>query len=451
MRTTRQPAHRPHPAFQTPAASALRAVAAQPGAHRPLPVGRLRYRRSLTPLGTRATVAVALAAAVTGVAGSTAVAALNVRPAVSTHTLAIATGTGPHLAPAGSTGSTGSTVLAPVRVQRSSPATNTGAVTPPAPVSSTPTGLKAPVVGLVDRHHAPPASYAPAVRSFVVDTTWASVQPVQGGPIVHPNAIDTAIAYARANDMALKLRVAAGIDAPAWAKTLDGPPMTFSYTAATVRSAGTVAGTVGRFWTPKFSAAYADLQAKLAAAYDAVPQVRETTVTQCGTIFNETYLRNTKDPQNAATLLAAGFTVAKDNECHAAQIQAHKVWTHTMSEVAFNPYQAIQPDGSTKQDLAYTLSQMDYCRQVLGANCMLANFSLSSSRITDSQYSQMYQHMIALGGGMNFQTATAAKIGSYTTVLAWAASVGANSVELPTGYTTWPITTLTSYASKMAS
>ena len=117
--------------------------------------------------------------------------------------------------------------------------------------------------------------------------------------------------------------------------------------------------------------------------------------------------------------------------------------------MAFNPYQAIQPDGSVKQDMAYTLSQMDYCRQVLGPRCLLANFSLSSSRITDTQYGVMYKHMLALGGAYNFQTATAAKIGSYTTVLAWAASVGAKSVELPTGYTSWPVATLASYASKM--
>ena len=446
MRSTRQPLRQPHPAFQSAATQAAQAAsAAARGAHRPAPVGRLRYRRSLTPLGRRTSVAVALAAAVTVVAGSTAVAALNMRP-TALHTPALATGSlaGPHLAPAAVPA--GSTRLG----------TRTGSVVrKPQPaavviVTSTGTaGLKAPASGLVDRHHAPPAAYAPAVRSYVVDTTWASVQPVAGGPIVHPNAIDTAVTYARANGMALKLRVAAGIDAPAWAKSLDGPPMTFYYTAATVSSAGTVAGTVGRFWTPKFAAAYADLQVKLAATYDNVPEIRETSVTQCGTIFNETYLRNTKDPRNAATLLAGGFTRAKDDQCHAAQIQAHSVWTHTYSEVAFNPYQAIQPDGTTKQDMTYTLSQMDYCRQVLGANCLLANFSLSSSRITDSQYGLMYKHMQALGGAMNFQTATAAKIGSYTTVLAWAANFGASSVELPTGYTSWPVATLSSYATKM--
>jgi hypothetical protein len=408
----------------------------------PKPVGRLRHRRSLSPLAKRVVVAAALATSASVIIGSTAVAALNVGPSavkraplLSTHSLAA-----PHTAPAAPAAPHG---------------TGTGAIvhlSSPNAVISVPTNAlaKGPVVGLVDRHHAPTAAYAGVVRSFVVDTTWASVQPVQGGPIVHPNAIDDAIKLAQSNGMNLKLRVAAGIDAPAWAKTLDGPPMTFYYTAATVSSSGTVAGTVGHFWTPKFAAAYADLQAKLAAAYDDVPQVRETTVTQCGTIFNETYLRNTKDPRNALALLAGGFTRAKDDVCHSDQILAHKVWQHTFSEVAFNPYQAIQPDGSTKQDLTYTLSQMDYCRQVLGANCMLANFSLSSSRITDTQYSLMYKHMQALGGFMNFQTATAAKIGSYTTVLAWAASVGASSVELPTGYTSWPVLTLGSYAAKMS-
>jgi hypothetical protein len=57
--------------------------------------------------------------------------------------------------------------------------------------------------------------------------------------------------------------------------------------------------------------------------------------------------------------------------------------------------------------------------------------------------------MQALGGAINFQTATAAKIGSYTEVIAFAGSVGASSVELPTGYTSWPVATLASLATKM--
>jgi hypothetical protein len=308
--------------------------------------------------------------------------------------------------------------------------------------------VKAPVVGLVDRHHVPPSAVAGVVRSFVVDVPWATLQPVQGGPLVHPNPIDAAIAQARAGGFALKLRVEAGIAAPQWAKTLDGPPMTFYYTDATVSSAGTVAGTVGRFWTPAFSAAYAALQVRLAAAYDGVPEIRETTVTQCQTIFAETYLRNAKDPRNTSALLADGFTRAGDDQCHAAQLQAHRVWKRTRSEVAFNPYQGIAPTGAVTQDTAYTLGQMDGCRQVLARMCVLANFSLSSDRIADPEYGAIYEHMRALGAPIDFQTATAAKIGDYAKAITFASDLGASSVELPSGYATWPLPTLASLAAR---
>lgn len=338
-------------------------------------------------------------------------------------------------------------------------------VTPHAPVVTSPSagtgsgstgststaGLKAPLRGLLDRHHAPSTSYKSVISGFVVPVSWASLQPTQGGPIVHPNAIDNAIKIAAANGQGIKLRVEAGLDAPAWAKTLDGPAVTMKYTAATKAKTGTVAGTVGRFWTAKFAAAYQDLQTKLAAAYDNVPQVRETDITRCQTIFAETYLRDTMDRNNAKALVAAGFTRGLDDVCHNQQILAHQVWKHTLSDVAFNPYTAIAPDGSVKLDLAYTLSQMDYCRQVLGARCVLSNHSLADKRITNKNYSTIYAKMRALSssGPFNFQTATAEKIGSFEKVLSWAGSVGAASVELPTGYTSWSMATLKAADSKM--
>ena len=147
----------------------------------------------------------------------------------------------------------------------------------------------------------------------MVNTTWASLQPQQGGPIAHPNDIDRAIEQARSNGYTLKLRVRAGIDAPEWAKRLDGSPIPMTYTAATVKKAGQSAGTIGRFWTPRFGAAYNDLQTKLAATYDGVPEIRQTDITRCSTIFAETYLRNTKDKANAKALISAGYTRAADD------------------------------------------------------------------------------------------------------------------------------------------
>lgn len=311
-------------------------------------------------------------------------------------------------------------------------------------------GLKAPMSGLLDRHHAPTTGFTSLIHGYVVDVAWASLQPTQGGALVHPNAIDTAIAYAKAHNMALKLRVAAGTGAPAWAKSLDGAPIPVKYTAATKGKAGVVAGTIGRFWLPKFGAAYQDLQNKLAAAYDDVPQIRETDVTRCATIFEETYLRNTKLAENATTLLRAGFTRALDDVCHNQQIQAHTVWKHTRSDVSFNTYQAIASDGSVKGDLTYTLSQMDYCRQILGARCVLSNHSLSSTRLADKDMIAIYGKMkaMAASGPFALQTATAAKIGDWNKAITWAVTSGASSIELPTGYTSWSLSTLNAIQGK---
>lgn len=306
-------------------------------------------------------------------------------------------------------------------------------------------GLKAPVYGLLDRHHAPSATFSSVVKAYVVTASWADLQPTQNGPLVRPNAIDSAVTYARSRGMTLTLRVDAGISAPEWAKELGGPPITIRYTKATPGVAGNIAGTVGRFWTPAFTAAYASLQVKLAALYDGTPEIRETDVTQCSTIFAETYLRDAADPRNVAALLAAGFTRALDDACHNSQIQAHRVWVRTLSVVSFNPYQWIHSDGTVRPDLAYTQSQMVYCRQVLGRRCVLGNHSLSRSRVSaPGEYATMYSSMKALGAPFAFQTAIMAKIGDLQWVLDWAAADGAASVELPTGYESTSPSSLTS-------
>jgi hypothetical protein len=327
--------------------------------------------------------------------------------------------------------------------------TTTTPTTTPTTEATTST-LKAPIVGLLDRQKAPTAPQNAHVRAFVVDASWASLQPQQGGAITHPNDIDRAIDVARANGYTLKLRVRAGIDAPEWAKKLDGAPVPMTYTAATVKKAGTSAGTIGRFWTPKFGVAYDDLQTKLAAAYDGVPEIRQTDITRCSTIFSETYLRNTKDAANAKALLSAGFTRAADDLCHSQQVASHRVWKRTLSNLAMNPYQAISADGSVKKDLAYTLAEMKACRQVLADRCVLENRSVSSSRLKDSDYTAIYAEMKRLGGTFGFQTATAAKIGDYNAVLTWAANFGAASIELPAGYQDWPLSTIQSASASFA-
>ena len=76
---------------------------------------------------------------------------------------------------------------------------------------------------------------------------------------------------------------------------------------------------------------------------------------------------------------------------------------------------------------------MEYCRQTLGAACVLENNSLRDPP-QGAGYLAMYENMTSLGKPIAFQTATAVRIGSLTQVLAYAESSGADSVELPAGY-----------------
>jgi len=297
--------------------------------------------------------------------------------------------------------------------------------------------LKTPIVGLLDRHRAPPAERQDAVNAYVVDVPWAELQPRAGQEIVRDNAIDKAVSLARRDGLQLKLRVRAGIDAPDWAKVIGGAPVPIYHTENNRGDPGAVAGTIGRFWLPEFSAAYADLQTRLAAIYDGVPQIRQTDVSQCSTIYSETYLRGTSNPDNVTSLVGAGFTRAADERCHIDQISAHRVWRQTLSDVAFNPYTAIEADGSTRTDLAYTLDQMSRCRSLLGARCVLQNNSISSTVIASKNYRAMYEKMRSLGGPIDFQTAMPSRIGDHNEVLGWAAEICASSVELPSSYPTW--------------
>ncbi len=294
------------------------------------------------------------------------------------------------------------------------------------------TGLKDPVRGLLDRQHYP-KGFDSVIKSYVVEVPWAQLQRRPGGALVHPNPIGHALAQARAAGMRIKLRVGVGTDAPRWAKRIGGPPIPVYYTSATAGHSG-VAGTIGRFWLPAFGAAYRDLQQKLAAAYDGNPTLAQVAITRCSTIFSETYLRNTRDQRNIDALLAAGFTRAADDVCHERQMLAHRAWKHTRSSLSINPYQAISSDGSVKMDLSYSLAQMAQCRRILRRRCVLENYSLSSSRITDPAYAPIYARMQRLGPPFDFQTSTMAKVGNLSDVLEYALSIGATSVELPSGY-----------------
>jgi hypothetical protein len=294
--------------------------------------------------------------------------------------------------------------------------------------------IKPTIAGLIQIDGVPPQSYWGAVSNHVVEAYWTDLQPSQGGPLAAGNAIDQAITQVQslnaANpglNMRLKVRIYAGIHAPDWAKSIGGAPVTVT------DPTDNKTGTIGRFWLPAFGAAYDDLVQKVAAKYDAVPELLDVTVARCTTVYSEPFIRDASDAASRQALLAAGFSAQADEQCLLSQIDSHKVFARTRSSLAFNPYQHINADGSWSTDEAFTEQAMDYCRSTLGARCVLENNSIRWPEL-GSAYAQMYDHMALLGAPITFQTATLPRIGSLLQTLAWAVQKGADSVELPGGY-----------------
>jgi hypothetical protein len=303
--------------------------------------------------------------------------------------------------------------------------------------------VKPVIRGLVDRQGEPAKNMLSVVHAYVVKVNWADLQPTPFGPIAADNAIDKAIARVRMPDykavgMVLKLRVLAGIGAPEWVKRLGGAPIPYNDNQD---GASVDGGTIGRFWTPEFGTAYQDLQTKLAAKYDDVPEIRELTVSRCSTIFDELFVRQPGDQQNNAGLLGAGYSDSADEQCIEQAIQAHAVWKHTTSDVDFSPFPNVA-DPSQPPDLAFTERVMRMCRDTLGPRCGLQNNAISTDKLDNPMFTSMYAAMTALGPPIILQTAANKRIGNPDQVLAAAVRVGADSIELPAGYPRWPMSLL---------
>ena len=358
------------------------------------------------------------------------------------------------------TSTTTSTAPSTTTTSTTRPSTTTTTTTSPPPTSTTTTTTTAPppppsvkpqIGGVCDRQHEARSAYLGVVNCFVVQADWSALQPTEGGPIAANNVIDQAIASVNQQNAAnpglnlrIKLRVYAGVAAPDWAKQLDGAPVTLKDPQT-----GAPIGTVPRFWTSKFGAAYDNLMQQLAGRYDSAPALLEVAVSRCTTQFAEPFLRQANDPDNRAAYLAAGYTTAQDEACLQAQLGTHaRLWQHTRSGVAFSPFQTLDSSG-VHQDEAFTEHMMDYCRQVLGSRCVLGNNTISWP-VPGGNYTSMYQHIAALGGPIYFQTATAAKIGDWQATLNWAVEEGAGMIELPAGYDPdWALSDLAGYDSRL--
>lgn len=286
------------------------------------------------------------------------------------------------------------------------------------------------LTGVMDREGPPPARLAGVMDTYALHLHWKNLQPRAGGRLA-TRGLDRALNAAAEDGERVKLRVLTGVQSPDWAKRLGGPPVHVT------NPANGQYGTVPRFWTRRFGAAYAELQRRLAGRYDDSRVVAEVAISRCTLFYAEPFLRHAWLGANRSALVRAGYTPRADKACHRQEIDAHRVWSRTRSGLALNPAQLVGSSGRIVVDDRFTARMMAYCRNRLHGRCILENLSIRSpiSGLDPDprrpHYRRMYRAMKAQGPPVAFQTATAARMGNCSRTLEWAIDMRAAYVELP--------------------
>jgi len=230
---------------------------------------------------------------------------------------------------------------------------------------------------------------------IVVNVSWAQLEPSQGQWDFAPlNASLAAVsAYNAANSsdpLAVKLRVWGGYTAPAWAKQIDGAPI--SVPGDSQRPAG---GTLGRYWSADYEQQWTDLQDALAKQYDADALVREVAVTSCNTASAEPFVM---DGTAIAALTAAGWTSADQQSCLDGALGNYSAWHKTAVDFTFNTFSDVSATGTRSPDFSVTADIMSECAasEITGdlPLCILDNHGLTDTVTT--QQSPVYDEIDSL-------------------------------------------------------
>jgi hypothetical protein len=254
-------------------------------------------------------------------------------------------------------------------------------------------------------------SNATLVANNVIDKTLAEIRVYNAN---HPD-----------KPLAVKLRVWGGFMAPPWAKQIGGAPIQASHNGH--------ARTVGRFWSPVYRKAWANLQKLLAARYDSEPLIQEVSVTQCMSFTAEPFFVPTEDAV-MTKLRAAGFTDAAYRFCLSNAVSDYAPWKQSRLVLAVNPYRTAPSGGPG--DPAFTEKVMLACRTAIGVRCVFDNHDLNST--LPRPLVRIYDYMTQLGPEIEFQTLNKTPA-NFPATIKFGVAHGASSIELYQDFGGFPL------------
>lgn len=283
-------------------------------------------------------------------------------------------------------------------------------------------GMKRPLTGLIDMgvqtSYAPDrpfptvstdaiTPYAGSFGGIVVNEGWAQLEPTPGHEKWNDldaslDAVSTWNTDHPSTPVGVKLRIFGGDEAPAWAKTLGGSPITIITNG--------LHRTFGRWWTSPYGQAWSSFQHSLAARFDRNPLVRAVSVSSCATLTGEPFVINISRSA-IRTMVAAGWTSQAQQRCLQGALADYSGWQHTPITFAFNRYRTVN-DGIPVLDTSVTTEIMKACAQSHargGPECVLGNNGLSDTATTGrsaSVYSEIDSLWSKTSGhvGVYFQT-----------------------------------------------
>jgi hypothetical protein len=266
---------------------------------------------------------------------------------------------------------------------------------------------------------------------IVVIASWKQLQPTAGARLADNNVIDQALEQIRAYNernphkpIGVKLRVWGGFMAPDWAKSIGGGPIQAVH--------NNKHRTIGRFWSPEYRHAFAQLQEQLAERYDKRPLIKEVAVTQCMSFTSEPFFSPPEDSV-MQPLRAAGFTDDAYQQCLARSIADYAPWKESRLVLSVNPLRTRLREWPG--DWQFTERVMRDCRQAVGRRCVLDNHDLDTD-LAKGLY-RIYDTMKQLGPEIEFQTAKI-KPTDFDGTIKMGVSYGASGIELWQDYGGFP-------------
>ena len=249
-----------------------------------------------------------------------------------------------------------------------------------------------------------PAVYAGAV----INLKWSDLEPSEGSYDFSTveTALNTVASYNAAypqTPLAAKLRVFAGVNCPAWVyQTLGSVQLVSAAPSATTQANGATF-TFAHFWTAAYETAWAALMSSLAATYDNEALVSCITISSASSHTAEPFTIGSNQ-QNAAALIAAGFTDAQWQQALNNAVQDYAAWQTTNLDFPFNPLLTLQSkpmDSSTTMPVAL----MNSFRSALGGRAIVSNHALRPSPPASDKESEIWAAQSACGAPITFQTA----------------------------------------------